>query len=92
MFLHCKMSLIDSCLLNENFSVESKNLLLTCAMNLNIMDTKYKPLDIIIFKLMLDNKINITKQNYMQFIMHVLPYVFLICFHIFFLFIIYTSA
>ena len=62
------MTFFDSYLLSKNNSVESKNLLLTCALNTNVYNTCLKPLDLIIIKQMLDSNINMDGNLYATYV------------------------
>jgi hypothetical protein len=79
------MTLFDNYIICESNSIESKNLLLTCLLNTNILCTKYKPLDLMLFKIMLDNKINITIDNVNFIIKNIIPFYILSVLHIFIL-------
>lgn len=61
------MTFFDSYVLNENNSIESKNLLVTFAINTNMYYTSLKPLDLIVIKQMLDSNKNVSNKLCAQY-------------------------
>lgn len=79
---------LDSYLLNENNSINSKNLLLTLANKTNLLYTNLKPFDLILINFMLENKLNtsvINCSNYITACINNFSYIFVItlfCYHL----------
>lgn len=80
-----KLNIFDSYLLEINNSIESKQLLLTCALQTNFYKTSLKPFDLILIKETLNSNINTDVHLYKKYYTVETLYFILLLIHIYLL-------